>query len=148
MSEIEDIFASKGKAKALPTQNYDASSKVTSKAEKKKKKNKKSAVASSKTQCTEPVAPSRKRQLPETVVDTSHELTAPLKRQKTEKEKQPQEAEFAAFQDSRGTIGSKLRSSLLLQYIHGSKITTRETHRRRVVSLQRGRTRYQRYGRW
>ena len=113
MSEIEDIFASKGKAKPLPTQ-IASSSKATSKAEKKKNKNKKSAVASY------TVVPSRKRQLPETVVDTSHELAAPPKRQKTGKEKHPQAAEngrenLAAFQDSRGTSGSELLPPSLFQ---------------------------------
>src|SRR6266511_2663661 len=123
MSEIEDIFASKGKAEALPTQNYHASaSKVTSKAEKKKKKRQKSAVPSSdssKTQHTESVVLLKKRQLPETVVDTSH---APHKRQK---QKHTEVAENSAFQDSRGTSGgSKLLRLSLFRYIHRLKLTT------------------------
>ncbi|KAF8912809.1 hypothetical protein CPB84DRAFT_1759560 [Gymnopilus junonius] len=67
MSEIDDIFASKGKQKQDPLPSPE------------KKKKKKSDVPLK----TYAVAPtSKKRPLPETVVDTSDTLPAPSKRRK------------------------------------------------------------------
>ncbi|CAA7266581.1 unnamed protein product [Cyclocybe aegerita] len=90
MSEIDNIFAFKGKAKALTTPLKDAptSSKVLSKQDKKKmkKKMKQKTVASVDDFKAEKATPesssSKKRPLPETVVDSSHSLQAPSKRRK------------------------------------------------------------------
>ncbi|PPR03154.1 hypothetical protein CVT26_008005 [Gymnopilus dilepis] len=71
MSEIDDIFASKGKQKQPP---------LLSSEKKKKKKKKKADPPSPKADVVAPT--SKKRPLPETVVDTSDRLPGPSKRHK------------------------------------------------------------------
>jgi len=114
-SEIDDIFAAKGKTKPDPL--AASSSAVQEKKKKKKKKSKDAAKAD------EPPADdddtsksSSKRRIPETVVDTSAKLEAsPAKRAKVEKTAGPSDApkkkktkkedkdEETEFRDSRGT---------------------------------------------
>ncbi|KXN89888.1 hypothetical protein AN958_04892 [Leucoagaricus sp. SymC.cos] len=103
MSEIDDIFTSKGKAKAVPS--LDPSLPVS----KKKKKDKKKKPTADVTPAALP--PAIKRPLPETVVDPSsvpapkkrhrvdNDLPARAKRPKTKKNSKEEEQ----FKDSRGT---------------------------------------------
>lgn len=105
MSEIDDIFASKGKPKAL-VQHVSASS-VSSSSKKRKKKQSSTAV---KMQTATESESSKKRRLPDTIVDTSHEL--PLaKRRKWEKSKhgnpENKSEDIVAFKDSRGNTGRR-----------------------------------------
>lgn len=100
MSEIDDIFASKGKQKVKPA---DPAPTATDNNKKKKKKKKKKPE----TAPVEEASSSKKRPVPETVVDTSVQI--PQKRQKVRpapekatKSKKEQEDE-QDFKDSRGT---------------------------------------------
>ncbi|KAJ8515269.1 hypothetical protein ONZ45_g7290 [Pleurotus djamor] len=84
-SEIDDIFASKAQAKpAIPSK------------EKKKKKKKKLIPLP---EVNDAPPPTKKRPLPETIVDTS---AAPVKRIKTQKAKSQPDSTNDSFADSRG----------------------------------------------
>ncbi|KAF5312495.1 hypothetical protein D9619_003149 [Psilocybe cf. subviscida] len=113
MSEIDDIFSGKAKAKSKgPASSIPATvgAAASSSSKKEKKKKRKRADADEAKDASAPAAPSTKRPVPETIVDTSHSLSGPSKRQKGE----PKAAklakgdakkldEDAAFKDSRGT---------------------------------------------
>ncbi|KAJ2919000.1 hypothetical protein MD484_g1400, partial [Candolleomyces efflorescens] len=97
MSEIDAIFASKGKAKAT---DPEAPAPKSSKKKKKQKKNTSDPQQA-------PTA-SKKRPAPETIVDTSVQI--PQKRQKTDRPSEQQKSkpkkskeEEDSFKDSRGT---------------------------------------------
>lgn len=113
MSEIDNIFASKGKAKALPPQSSPA-------VKLSKKKQKKQIIDAhslpiDKDETTSSSGSSKKRRLPETVVDTSNDIPASFKRQKTSGAKksksnrddksQVDENNLTSFKDSRGSSG-------------------------------------------
>jgi len=99
MSEIDNIFASKGALVTSP------SSSLSSK--KKKKKKRPTAMAIALQDSTQP-EPSKKRRLPDTIVDTSHELSTLPKRRKKDKSSRPGNPEdIAAFKDSRSDTGRK-----------------------------------------
>ena len=102
MSEIDDIFASKGKPKAISTAPVPSDKK-----KKKKKKNTKQPTSAS---GQEPkTESSKKRPAPETVVDPSVQIpqkrqkihSAPVKSGKTKSKKEKEDEED--FKDSRGT---------------------------------------------
>lgn len=108
MSEIDDIFASKGKRKA---KQIDIDSKDQEQEpvipKKKKKKSKKDAATA---QVAEPEkASSKKRPPPETIVDPSQAIASVPKRQKTGTEKPGEKSKTSKkegdkqFKDSRGT---------------------------------------------
>ncbi|PPQ67348.1 hypothetical protein CVT24_011531 [Panaeolus cyanescens] len=112
MSEIDDIFASKGKVKQQVSQPDPPSQASKSKSKKKKSKSEKPKTAAeqpSTGKTPEPVpSQSKKRSLPETIVDSSSQIAAPPKRLKTKDAKKskssnsksgPTDADFA---DSRG----------------------------------------------
>ncbi|KAF8203697.1 hypothetical protein BJ912DRAFT_207403 [Pholiota molesta] len=124
MSEIDDIFAgkAKGKASVSAPKIAPSSSNLSNKKDKKKKKKKKEDVSDAvpndlASHDASPVASSssKKRPAPETVLDTSHHLSGPLKRHKGDQPKPSEEAKAsksrskkavdadAAFKDSRGT---------------------------------------------
>ncbi|KAF8167957.1 hypothetical protein B0H34DRAFT_792623 [Crassisporium funariophilum] len=117
MSEIDHIFASKGKAKdSIPSRNAPPLPKKS-----RSKKNKQKDISSptiivAAAKDEPPVASSsKKRPLPETVVDTSARLAAPSKRHKGEPAREEASnlkssksakhfaKKNADFQDSRGT---------------------------------------------
>ena len=109
MSEIDDIFATKGKAKA---------SSADTPAPKKKKKSKKDKKSDASLAELKPLGPSsspfsKKRKAPETVVDPSQRVESNTKRHKTNSEpkKSTSKKEEAKFKDSRGTQGRKLYTS-------------------------------------
>jgi hypothetical protein len=109
MSEIDAIFASKGKAKATDPQPAEAPALKSSKKKKKAKKNKSDPqpVATAE----EVPTTSKKRPAPETIVDPSVQI--PQKRQKadpprdqgTKQKSKPKKnkEEEDVFKDSRGT---------------------------------------------
>ncbi|PPQ89411.1 hypothetical protein CVT25_002229 [Psilocybe cyanescens] len=120
MSEIDDIFASKAKHKDLPPPSPPSLlpfSKSSLKKAKKKKKRKSSAEddpPQKDTDSSDPItaSTSKKRPAPETVVDTSDRLTAPIKRHKglltkgEDKAPKPSKSDkkgLDEFKDSRGT---------------------------------------------
>lgn len=119
MSEIDDIFAGRAKGKpSVPSGKVVSSAEPSSSAKKdKKKKPKKKKVVSDTPGATAdaPVASSsKKRQAPETVVDTSHTIPGPSKRHKADParddSKKPSKKVAdpdAAFKDSRGTSDRK-----------------------------------------
>ncbi len=124
MSEIDDIFASKGNAKVVSVHSHGPSSSSlisSSKKEKKKRKKQKSAAdVKAPVNSQEKVSSSKKRRLPETVIDTSNHLHSPPKRHKTvvgNKSKASKVGDannvdnpedVAIFNDSRGTSSRKL----------------------------------------
>ena len=105
MSEIDDIFASKGKPKAIST-NQPAPDK---KRKKKSKKKDKEAASASVKQPTAESSSSKKRPAPETVLDPSVQISqkrqkihpAPEKSAKSKSKKEKEDEED--FKDSRGT---------------------------------------------
>ncbi|KAF9532074.1 hypothetical protein CPB83DRAFT_56702 [Crepidotus variabilis] len=124
MSEIDDIFASKGKAKEI-------SASPTIKSSKKKKRvsvhlDTSSSSSEIKDAASSSLSPSKKRRQPETVVDTSNNLSGPSKRQKIddsknskpgkgEKSKQAQD-DLTNFKDSRGSSDRKKTAEGWLVY--------------------------------
>jgi Eukaryotic protein of unknown function (DUF1764) len=115
MSEIDDIFATKGKAKATSPVADASSVKKSKKKKSKRQKNddqpKDEVVASSS---------SKKRKAPETVVDPSQIIEGTAKRQKSNSEakKSASKKEEAKFKDSRGTGGRKCPDLSTLQQVH------------------------------
>lgn len=114
MSEIDDIFSGKAKAKAkqpAPPVPTPAPAAISSFSKKDKKKKRKRADADDEAKdASASAAPSTKRPVPETIVDTSHSLSGPSKRQKgapkvvkSAKGDAKKLDEDAAFKDSRGT---------------------------------------------
>ena len=104
MSEIDDIFASKGKEALV--RSVTSSSSLSS--SKKKKKKKRLLIT---TQDPIQLESSKKRRLPDTIVDTSHELPTLPKRRKKEKSKpgnpESHSKDIATFTDSRSNAGRK-----------------------------------------
>jgi len=101
MSEIDNIFASKGVLVTSPSSLLSP----------KKKKKKKRSTAIALQECIQP-EPSKKRRLPDIIVDTPHELPTLAKRRKKDKSSRPGNPEgnpedVAAFKDSRSDIGRK-----------------------------------------
>lgn len=138
MSEIDDIFASKGNAKIASAHSHGTSSSSLSSSSKKEKRKqwirKPAAVPSDYQQ---KVSPSKKRRLPETVIDTSDNLCSLPKRHKTlvgkksmankgDNTKSTDSLEDAAtFKDSRGT-GSRKSSTafhviMLIEFFIGKR---------------------------
>ena len=148
MSEIDDIFASKGKGKVVSTP-IPGPSTSSSKAPPKKRKKKKSnptgppSIKNAKDQTEGPLPSSKKRPLPETIVDTSQNVAGPSKRHKGDPEKKSKvdkaaEGEIAGFKDSRGS-GSRMPFSFLCSHLHRRDFR-RKNDRRRLASLQGRRT--------
>ncbi|KDQ30650.1 hypothetical protein PLEOSDRAFT_1101638 [Pleurotus ostreatus PC15] len=106
-SEIDDIFAGKGKAKAKDPTPSPSQSLPASKSSKKKNKRKSKPEVNEQPQASS----SKKRPLPETIVDTSTTLG---KRPKLEKRPSAKTSssnprdDIDRFNDSRGTSSSKL----------------------------------------
>lgn len=132
MSEIDDIFATKGKAKATSPVADVSSIKKSKKKKSKKQKNQdqpKDEVATA--------SSSKKRKAPETVVDPSQKIEGTAKRQKsnTESKKSTSKKEEAKFKDSRGTGGRE--SSLPTTSIRCSRPPPRSHNRGRLCDIQR-----------
>lgn len=109
MSEIEEIFASKGKAK-IQDQQYSPPSASSSKSAKKKKNKNKATQVDNVPAENSPTSASNKRPSPETVIDSS---SVPNKRLKTDKSTNSHpkakvsrplkdDEDEAKFKDSRG----------------------------------------------
>ena len=124
-SEIDDIFASKGKGKSLAAASSSSSALLLEKKKKKKKEGKeKSAKRKREDNAGEDAAPKPpKRQVPETVFDPSSSLSSSKKSQAGKADKPATNAakpmrpkmdreEEARFKDSRGT-GPRTFLSLL-----------------------------------
>ncbi|KDR85140.1 hypothetical protein GALMADRAFT_83573 [Galerina marginata CBS 339.88] len=120
MSEIDDIFASKGKTKGvpLPLLSHFPSTPLLKKEKKSKKKKvdlSQDGTPPKPADTSNIASSSKKRPLPETVVDTSKHLEGPSKRQKfvanhdednnskPHKVDQKKSSTDAEFKDSRGT---------------------------------------------
>jgi hypothetical protein len=113
MSEIDHIFASNSKRKSLPTPPASAS------ANKQKKKKKNTAKPEIPSPDINPPTSSKKRPLPETIVDTSHKFSGPSKRYKghqthandanpkPDKSAKTNPIVDSAFKDSKGTSNRK-----------------------------------------
>jgi hypothetical protein len=120
MSEIDDIFAFKGNAKVVSAHSHGPSSSSLMSKKKKKKKQKSAADVKVPVDSQEKASSSKKRRLPETVVDTSNNLHSSPKRHKTvvgikSKASKGGDAnnvdnpeDVAIFKDSRGTSSRKL----------------------------------------
>ncbi|CAL1696054.1 unnamed protein product [Somion occarium] len=118
-SEIDDIFASKGKAKAVPLAGSSSSKPTDSKKKKKKgKKEQQKAVGKRKREDEEPDvekgARTTKLKVPETVIDPSAHLAVPSKgkskgdaastaRPLPSKKPRPDKEDEERFKDSRGS---------------------------------------------
>jgi len=112
MSEIDDIFASKGKGKVVSTPIPGPSTSSPKAPPKKTKKKKLNSTGPPSIKTEGPLPSSKKRPLPETIVDTSQNVAGPPKRHKGDPEKKSKvdkaaEGEIAGFKDSRGS-GSRM----------------------------------------
>lgn len=153
VSEIDAIFASKGKAAVAPPKPSSSSSAQPEQKKKKKKDKEKAAKRKRDDADADDAAPSKppKRQVPETVFDPSAGLpsakaTKPAKVDKSAssvvKQKKPKKdrEEEQRFKDSRGTGPRTLYiprlRELLLTFVY------RSNNRRRVLDLQRRRAGY------
>jgi len=81
MSEIDHIFASNSKGKSSPV-NPSANKQKKQKKKKKKEKKKTTTKLEIPPRDITPPTSSKKRPLPETIVDTSHKFSGPYKRHK------------------------------------------------------------------
>ena len=137
MSEIDDIFASKGKQKQPP---------LLSSEKKKKKKKKKADPLPPKADVVAPT--SKKRPLPETVVDTSDRLPAPSKRHKgaaapppaddsSKKSKKADKKKAEADADFKDSRGSDSRMLLFVHLADFFLTLSRSQNRGRLVNIQR-----------
>lgn len=131
MSEIDAIFASKGKAKATDAQPAETPALRASKKKKKAKKNK----PEPQTATAAPAKDTKKRPAPETIVDPSVQTSQ--KRQKTEdtsdlaakQKSKPKKSkkEDDSFRDSRGTGPRMFISSFAVAWLrHGLGRKTEE----------------------
>lgn len=154
-SEIDDIFASKGKVN--PSQPSSSSKtpenrdKVTKKSSKKKRKREAAQEVKDTNDAEEHERP-LKRKVPETVVDPSISLSAPVKQKKSaapekregavkKPKKKGDKDDEERFKDSRGTGPSAfifLSTSAYLDY----DTSFRTEDRRRLPNIQRGRARH------
>jgi hypothetical protein len=120
MSEIDDIFAFKGNAKAVSAHSHGPSSPSSMSKKERKKKQKSAADVKVPVDSQEKVSSSKKRRLPETIIDTSNNLHSPPKRHKTVVRNKSKAGkggdasnvdnpeDVAIFKDSRGTSSRKL----------------------------------------
>ncbi|KAG2023322.1 hypothetical protein CC2G_000987 [Coprinopsis cinerea AmutBmut pab1-1] len=116
MSEIDDIFASKGKAKQIVTEHpKDLSDPSSSKKKKKKSKDKSKPDPAPANQPKEKES-SKKRPAPETIVDPSQQVASAKRHKpntaldgdgKKSKKKKVDKEEEEKFKDSRGTSGRR-----------------------------------------
>ncbi|KAH6917243.1 hypothetical protein BKA70DRAFT_1555794, partial [Coprinopsis sp. MPI-PUGE-AT-0042] len=108
MSEIDDIFATKGKAKANPPATDAPAVKKPKKKKSKKQKND-TKDDQPKDQDLATLSSSKKRKAPETVVDPSQKIEGTSKRQKPnpESKKSTSKKDEAKFKDSRGMAGRR-----------------------------------------
>ena len=170
-SEIDDIFASKGKA---PPAVVPSSSSQPADAKKKKQKKAKksseqaqeqppSSVSSTKRKrddhesTTPKVEHTAKRRVPETVLDPSAQLAAPSKgkskpetsntssRPRPSKKARPEKEDQERFKDSRGT-GPSMSSLVNLSFFSCNSVASRAQNRGRLPHLQIRRTRHHRVG--
>ncbi|PSR85868.1 hypothetical protein PHLCEN_2v5344 [Hermanssonia centrifuga] len=137
-SEIDDIFAAKGKVNPTPS-----TSKLPDPASNKEKKQKKRKRAAQVQADQQPPI----RTAPETVIDPSLRLSVPTKqRAKPEADDQPekkrrksQKEDEERFKDSRGT-GPSMFSPVDVPICLYHAVPPRAQDRGRILNIQRGRT--------